>query len=74
MEKMYALFSNDSGCRVGKINEDNLFHYDLHEGTENELREEAYEQGYKFIHLFEEKEDDFDQTHYDYLTTTTTGK
>lgn len=70
MEKIHALFSNQSGCGISRINEwDDIV---LEEGTEKELKNRAREEGFKFIHLFNEEEDDYENTVYTYVTTTTT--
>lgn len=67
--KLHAIFSNQSGCGVSRVSEwDDIV---LEEGTEQELREAARKEGFKYIHLFKAEEEEGNME-YTYLTTTTT--
>lgn len=69
MTKYYAILNNNTSAPGSSISEDDDLHFDLVEGTEEEIHEEAYKQNANRVHLYEITTDDFDQDSYKYVTT-----
>ncbi|EOP32337.1 hypothetical protein U0X36_25940 [Bacillus thuringiensis] len=69
---MYVIFTNNAQCSVDGFSFDMLldsnFEYDLVTLVEDtpEAREEAIDNGFRFVHLFEESY--VDQPYYTYVT------
>lgn len=64
---MYAVFTTASPFAQQRITESIRCEFDLKEYTPNEINR-AKQEGYKFAHLFEEKEDDYGCTYYEFVT------
>ncbi|MFB4260954.1 hypothetical protein ACE106_17555 [Shouchella clausii] len=66
MKKRFAIFTEESAFMQEKIHFEDAYGFGLEEYTEDAAYD-AKEQGKKFVHFFEEKEGDYDQTYYEYL-------
>jgi hypothetical protein len=64
---MKAWYTNEAGCRYNKLTEEDDMFWKLEDDTK-ENRETVKENGLKYVHLFEEKTDEYDQTYYVYVT------
>ncbi|MCM3701410.1 hypothetical protein [Paenibacillus macerans] len=69
MDRYYAIINNSTAAPASKIEEDNELRFDLIEGTEAEIHEQATEKGVTRIHLYEHTLDDYDNNVYTYVTT-----
>ena len=64
---MFVIYAHDSLFAVNRIEEGTDLYYQITEYTE-EGKIEAKSLGKKFAHLFEEKEDEYGNTYYEYVT------
>ncbi|MCM3703811.1 hypothetical protein [Paenibacillus macerans] len=69
MDKYYAIINNTTAAPAQKIEEDNELRFELIEGTEAEIHEQAAEKGATRAHLYEHTLDDYDNNVYTYVTT-----
>ena len=63
----YAVFTKEGPFAQQRITESIRWEFDLREYTPDEI-EQAKQEGSKFAHLFEEKEDEYGCTYYEFVT------
>ena len=63
---MYVIFTKQSTFSQSRITEDTLHLFDMREDTPEE-REAAKAEGYRFVHLFCEREGNYGETYYEYV-------
>lgn len=66
---MYAIINNTTAAPASKFNEFDEVAMQIIEGTEEELKQQAREEGFTRLHFYERFEDENDVIFYKYITT-----